>query len=312
MATDSSVVDYEILLVDNASSDGSLQHVKRRYANHPKIRLVPLDQNYGFGPAFMKGLELASPDAEYLAFSNIDLFVDPGWLNEIIKVFSLDPRIAIVSPVICNYDSQSTIQIAGSYLLNRYILPLRIRYSANDDYSKFLREHPESYPAFGPMGPLFVCETDSFRRIGGFDPVFVLYGEEFDIGLRMWITGKRIMIAPNARAYHKFGFSSVPARRFTYLFHRNMVRSMLKSVPTRDLLLVIPLGWMSLFAHAVGQALLLRDPVIIGNHVKALLWNLRNVRDTIAYRGRLSSTTMKHLLPVVRPDLIRGVHSLLR
>ena len=90
LATDSSVVDYEILLVDNASSDGSLQHVKRRYANHPKIRLVPLDQNYGFGPAFMKGLELASPDAEYLAFSNIDLFVDPGWLNEIIKVLDAD------------------------------------------------------------------------------------------------------------------------------------------------------------------------------------------------------------------------------
>jgi Predicted glycosyltransferases len=71
-------VDFRVVVVDNASTDGSLEHLLVRYASNPRVKVLGLDRNHGFGGGIMKALELLGFPSGYLAFSNADLRVDPG------------------------------------------------------------------------------------------------------------------------------------------------------------------------------------------------------------------------------------------
>ncbi len=313
---DSSLLDYELLVIDNKSSDGTVRHLLDSFDNNPRVRVIPLEKNYGFGSGFMRGLEIAKPDAKYLAFSNADLFTEQNTLTEILRVFEHHSSVGIVSPVVCNYDDENTIQVAGTYLANKYVLPLTVPYATKRDYRAYSQTHKEPYPVACPSGPLFVCESHVFHKIGGFDPEFLIYGEELDLGLRTWLAGSRVLIAPNARVYHALSHSTrsspktLRRRRFIFFYHRNMLRSLIKCVPARNFFPVIPLSYLYLFCYALAEAFVLRDSMIIAMHARALKWNVKNIRNTLMYRRASESSIFTDLQSVVTPGLIKELYTI--
>jgi GT2 family glycosyltransferase len=287
-----STLSYDVVVVDNDSTDGSREYLLAHYAGSPRVRLVLLDKNYGYDLGFTKALETVKPRSEYLAFSNSDVVVEPDWLNQIVEAFQ-DERVAVVGPVVCDYYRRNLIQGAGKILKAPRILGSLTDDSSGQSYQEYRRTHASPYEVFFADGALFVFRSKPFEEIGGFDAAFFLYREQFDLGLRLRLKGYKALTAPASKAYHISGHSSksVPRllrwRKHRYLVHKNTIRTLIKDVPLTQAPLVIPLSLFNLFYHASVSTVLQRDPVILGSYFKALSWNIVNLRDTITLRYRL-------------------------
>jgi GT2 family glycosyltransferase len=284
-------VDFRVVVVDNASTDGSLEHLLARYASNPRVKVLGLDRNHGFGGGIMKALELLGFPSGYLAFSNADLRVDPGWFPPIMDAFRLGD-VAAVGPVVCYYHKPGVIQGAGKILRSRWVPTMNADYAKNEDYYTFLRAHTGPFPVLYPDGALVVFDSEAFKAIGGFDTSFFLYREQMDLGLRIWLSGRRALTAPASRAYHVGGASSVGrytrslTHRNYYLSHKNNIRAILKDLPISVLPPVLGLVSLRLLVYSMLKSVAVRDPLILLATVRAAAWNIANIGDTMAERAK--------------------------
>ena len=86
--------DFEVLFIDNASIDGSLEYVEDKFGRNTRIKIVANEKNYGFAEGNNIGFK--HTEGEYVVFLNIDTDVEPDWLSELVKVFEADPTIGAV------------------------------------------------------------------------------------------------------------------------------------------------------------------------------------------------------------------------
>jgi GT2 family glycosyltransferase len=312
--------DFEIIIIDNKSTDGSVEYLAEARQTFPNLRVVLLDSNYGYGGGFMNGMKIARPRGCYLAFSNADLVVDPNWFMEIRPAFRRR-RVGVAGPVQCDYTSRDQIQVAGAYLVNKHILTLQTIFAFNQSYMEYKHQNTRPYDTFFPGAALFVTRADAFLRIGGFDSSLFAYGEEFDLGLRTWLSGSRAMVAPKSRVYHKGGGSksdkSMLLRRLEtmYLSHRNIIRSLIKCIPWKGVISVIPLSFLHLLTHATIQALVLKEPRFVLSWGRAVFWNLRNLQDTLRLKHFLTNRLefdLNNLEPIVVREGIHEIHGIVK
>lgn len=220
----------EIIIVDNASTDNSLK-VFEEYSKEitePSIKIVRLYRNAGFCYAVNIGITLAS--AELVAILNPDLYVDKDWLIPIIEDFVRMPRLGVVQPSIYWYQDPKRIQSTGLYA------DFVGNYKGNVFNSKTL---------LASFGATYVVRRRAFVEIGGLDPLYFMYGDELDLGLRMWLAGWIVMLEPRSKVYHYMGGvtpSSAYLRFLKYmLMRRNQVITLMKSLSLKSLSIAMPL-----------------------------------------------------------------------
>ena len=100
--------DKEIIVVDNASTDGSPDWVN---INYPSVKLIENDQNYGYAGGCNRGADAATGD--YLIFLNNDTIQDPKWIDPLVDFLDLNPDVAAVQPKILNFFDQTKFDYAG-------------------------------------------------------------------------------------------------------------------------------------------------------------------------------------------------------
>jgi len=178
----------EIIIVDNASSDNSLRVFEgySKKITEPPIKIVRLYKNTGFCYAVNIGVTLAN--TELVAILNPDLYVDKDWLVPIIEDFERIPRLGLVQPLIYWYQHPEQMQSTGLYadFVGNYKVTSLIN-------SKTL---------LAPFGAAYVIRRRAFVEIGGLDPLYFMYGDELDLGLRMWLAGWIVMLEPRSKVYH--------------------------------------------------------------------------------------------------------------
>ncbi len=213
----------EMIMVDNASNDGSVQMVREDF---PAVTLMPLPVNLGYGAAANQGIRAC--DAEFVLLLNSDTRVHGGALQALEVYFEQHPGAGIVGPRLLNPDG--TLQ-ASCYpeptplhvLLEestlgrwvRYIPPMRERY---------LRTWSHSQPRVVPwvLGAALAIRRRAFDSVRGFDESFFLYWEEVDLCYRLGRAGWEIHFAPGAVVTHYGGAS-------TRLHHLEMTRRLFTS-----------------------------------------------------------------------------------
>ncbi|MGZ3871071.1 MAG: glycosyltransferase family 2 protein [Bacteriovorax sp.] len=183
----------EVILVDNASSDGSIAYVSQKY---PWVNIANLNKNYGFTGGNNAGVNLAK--GEYVVFLNNDVMVDENWLIELIKVVLTNPNVILTSKslfidkpeIIDHVGSKATI-IGRSFCVN---------FGRKDDKL-------EKSPKFvvQPYGASMLVKRDVFEKIGKFDEDYVTSLEDTDFGFRAWLFGYEIMYVPGSVFYHVGG-----------------------------------------------------------------------------------------------------------
>ncbi len=213
--------DEEVILVDNASSDGSCDYVNVEF---PWVKVIALDKNYGFAEANNRGAQAAS--GRYLAFLNNDTVVTRGWLKHLLGVVSADPSVAAAGSKLLLYDAPEKLNSAGANIV----------FNGGGYDIGLLDDDAERYNILGPRGAVcaasMMVRKGVFQSLGGFDSRYFMYFEDVDLCWRFWLFGYKVVYAPKSVVYHKFGGTAGGSRHSPLrLFYgtRNVLLNIVKN-----------------------------------------------------------------------------------
>ena len=235
--------DFEVVVVDNGSVDGSLDYLKS--LSTERLRIVALRTNAGFAGGCNAGIERAR--GRYIATLNNDAEAEPGWLQALVEHLEADPRAGMAASKILFADDRGRIDKAGHLI---YMDGLNHgRGSGEVDRGQFEQVEETLFPDAAAA----LYRREMLDQVGLFDPRFFAYGDDADLGLRGRLAGWTCVYVPTARVFHVHSatageFSSLKA----FLIERNRIWVAVKLFPL-PLLCVSPLFTVMRFAfHAWG------------------------------------------------------------
>jgi GT2 family glycosyltransferase len=212
---------FEAMLVDNASTDGSVEHVRRTW---PGVRVVRCTANLGFAAGNNIGMRAAA--GRHLVLLNTDTRVQPGWLAALVNAAELDPTIGAVTSKLVFMADPGEIQNAGSLLLTDGSGADR-GFHERDKGQYQVREE-----VFGACGAAALYRREMLEDVGHFDETFFNYYEDTDLNWRMRLRGWRVLYEPEALVHHVHtGSSGEWSPFFTYHVDRNRLFMLLKNAP---------------------------------------------------------------------------------
>jgi GT2 family glycosyltransferase len=223
--------DFEVLVVDNGSTDGTAAHVR---AQHPEAEVLELAENHGFAGAVNAGIGRAG--GEYVALLNNDMELDPAWLDELVAALDGEPGAGSAACKLRMLREPGLLDGAGD-VVTWYGATWR-RGHGEPDRGQY--DAPGSVAS--PCAGAALYRRRALEEVGLFDEAFFAYLEDADWGLRAQLAGWPCRWVPSAVAYHVGGATS---RRMgdleTELIARNTLALVLKSFPAGRLVLWSPL-----------------------------------------------------------------------
>jgi len=222
-------INFEIIVVDNGSSDGTLEAIK---CDFPNIKLISNNKNLGFAKANNQGIKIAK--AEYILLLNPDTEFIEDTLDPILKKMEFDKKIGVLGCRLLNTDK--TIQpsvrrfprvidiLAILFKLNKMFPKLLDKYLAYDfDYS---REQEVNQV----MGAFFLVRKQVFEKIGLLDEKYFIWFEEVDFCRRVMQNGWKVLYHPNVKIIHHKAksFSQANTLKKQFWFFRSALRYLLK------------------------------------------------------------------------------------
>jgi GT2 family glycosyltransferase len=199
----------QIVVYDNASSDGTTEHIAKRSRENAAIHLVASTENHGFGVAHNRILERV--DAPYHMICNPDIVMHPGSLETMLALLESDDRIAVVSPKFLNPDA--TLQRLNHPhpaildLFLRRFAPSFVRARFTERQRRYEMRHKgydTMYDLDFASGAFMACRTAALREVGGFDPRYFLYFEDADLTRSLQKRGWRSVFCPDAVVTHQW------------------------------------------------------------------------------------------------------------
>ncbi len=217
--------DFEILVVDNGSTDASFQILE----HFPEVIVIRNERNRGFGPANNQALLQAR--GELIAFVNNDAVLEESWLAHMMAPFD-SPDIGMSAGKTLSYFDRQIIDNTGHLLYWDGVNRGRGRMQKDEGQFDSIRS------ALFPSGCACVFRANTLRQIGCFDEDFYLYGDDTEIGLRARLAGWECSFVSAAVAYHRYSGSTDRYDPMKFFFvERNRFWVALKYFPVELLLL---------------------------------------------------------------------------
>ena len=237
--------DFETIVVDNGSTDGSVDWVKERWTD--SVSTVALPSNLGFAGGNNAGIRVAR--GRYMILLNNDTAVDPGWLAAMDAAVRRRPDAGMLTPKILNYYRRDEIDNTGHLIYPDGLARGRDRMEKDDG------RFDEEGETLWPSGCAGVYKKDMLDEIGLLDESFFAYGEDVDLGLRARWTGWTCFYIPTAVVYHKYSITTgAYSPQKAFLVERNRIWILFKNFPAREILLS-PLRTGYRYAYHLAGAL---------------------------------------------------------
>lgn len=241
-------VPTDVILVDNGSTDDSVELVESKY---PKVSVIELDKNYGFTGAVNAGIEKAIENgSKYIALFNNDATADKNWLEYLVKFLDGEPRAGIATSKILSADGKLFDSTGDTYTTWGLPYPRGRGEQAGDKYDKQVW-------VFAASGGASLYRTKALEGIGLFDADFFAYYEDVDISFRAQLAGWKVGFEPKSIAYHQISATGGRIHGFsTYQTMKNLPWLFWKNVPGRLILKILPrfsLAYLAFLFSAVGR-----------------------------------------------------------
>jgi len=240
--------NVETIVADNGSIDDSLEFLRKE---HPDVRVISLDKNYGFAEGYNRALQQIK--AEYFVLLNSDIEVTPGWLRPLLREIEGDPLIAACMPKVKALDLPDHFEYAGAAggFIDRFGYAFcrgRIFDILESDYGQY----DKVLPVFWTTGACMIIRGPLYKIAGGLDPHFFAHFEEIDLCWRLKNRGYKFLCVPESTVFH-VGGGTLPSTSpwKTFLNYRNNLLMLYKNLPSGKLGNVIMkrflMDWLSAF-----------------------------------------------------------------
>ncbi len=218
----------EIIVADNASTDGSVRFMQEHF---PQVRLILNDRNGGFAAGYNEAL--AQVDTEYYVLLNSDIEVGEGWLEPLLEMMETDASIAACQPKLLSFADKAYFEYAGAAggFIDKFGYPF-CRGRLFQNVEKDEGQYDTALEVFWASGACMFVRSDLYHRMGGLDADFFAHMEEIDFCWRLKNVGYKIMYCPDSEVYH-IGGGTLPKNspRKTYLNFRNNLSMLFKNLP---------------------------------------------------------------------------------
>ena len=195
-------VEFETVLVDNASTDDTVERVKSAF---PEVKIIQSDKNLGVSGGYNLGMAYAtSQNADYMLVANNDIEIDPEMLANLVRRMEQDPSLGMVMPLIYHYyDDRERYWCTGGHWRS---FPPTIKMSNFNKSSKQVSLLPETID-FAPSC-ILLLSGEAVRKTGMFDTSYFFYYDDWDYSIRMREAGYRIGLVADAWMWHKVSVST--------------------------------------------------------------------------------------------------------
>lgn len=276
--------NFEIILIDNASTDDSVDFVSTFY---PDVTIVETSRNLGFAGGNNLGIQRARGDFVFLL--NNDTKADCSLLEILLTAFDEIPNLGAVNPRVVLMNEPGKLDNCGSYWTSSTFM-----YHYGFGAERTLDEYDKPRPVFYNNGSAMLIKKELLDKCGLLDEDFWCYNEEGDLCHRLWLAGYECWYYPRATVFHAKGSTSAQIENTFVQFHnyKNRLLTYSKNFEISTLMWVIPV-------HVMLNTLLSFYWLLHGNtkHFlaiqKAILWNLVNMRKTIRKRRAVQSIRVK-------------------
>lgn len=227
------VKPHEIILVDNASSDGSIEVVRRFSC----VRLIRLDKNSGFAKGNNLAIATTSVDSEWIALINPDAFAEPRWLESLLIAAKANSGIDVFCSKLINADAVRVLDGVGDAY---HVSGAAWRIGHGALKSRYV---DESCEIFSPCAAAALYRRGVLLSMGGFDEDYFCYMEDVDLGFRLRLAGHRCMYVPDAVVSH-VGSGTTGGKHSDFAIyhgHRNLVWTFVKDMPGMLFYVLLPL-----------------------------------------------------------------------
>lgn len=292
--------EAEIIVADNASSDRSIDFLK---INFPTVRLVLLDQNYGFCGGYNRALKEIR--ADYYVLLNSDIEVTPGWLVPLVKLLNDNHSVAAVQPKILSYHQKNKFEHAGAGggFIDSLGYPF-CRGRIFDHIETDEGQYNDEREIFWATGACMVIRSEAFHKFEGFDEDFFAHMEEIDLCWKLHRVNQKIYYCGKSFVYHiGAGTLGYGSPKKTYLNFRNGLSLIYKHFSAAELIYKLPLRLILDWIASV--AFLLKGE--IGNSravLKAHFDFFRNIRRDSAKRKKIQHVSSRYSRKGIRRGLI--------
>lgn len=249
-------VDYalfDIILVDNGSTDGSVEAFQKQYGKDPRVEILKNSVNLGFAGGNNVGIRRAlEKRSEYVLLLNNDTIVDKHVLIHMIRVVRGEPKMGLAGPKVCYQDDPRRLYSSFDHV-NLWFISALPTTGGQIDQGQFdhLREVDNL------VGCALLASAKAIREVGLLDPDYFAYYEEVDWSLRMRKAGYKVIFVPEAIVYHKGGASlgRVDTSLIAYYKIRNLILLMRKHAHWGQWMTFLPI-FSGIFLYRIGRALI--------------------------------------------------------
>lgn len=223
-----------IIVADNGSTDGSLEHCAEHY---PWAEIDAHNENLGFSAG--NNRSAAKVDTDYVGFLNNDVRVDPGWLEPLIEALESSEDVICAGSHVLDFPGDRVLYAGGEMHFSGF------------GYQKGMGAPLDRFPTTGPpqetlfaTGCAFVARREAYNRITGFDEDFFAYYEDVELGWRWWVLGYRVLYVPQSVIYHKgdASFQHAPSDRKQFMWNRNVLCAIFKNYEEEHLARILPVA----------------------------------------------------------------------
>jgi len=292
--------NVSIYVIDNGSTDGSTRFVRKRY---PRIKLITFTRNLGFAEAYNRAI--AQVEADYILMLNNDTAIlSSSWIRLLARHLERDAATAACGCKLVTMRDHRVLDSVGV---------MGIKYWRGFvDIGKYEKDqHQYDRPAIVPFslcGAAMLVRRSTFLRVNGFDSKFHSYVEDVDLCWRLRLIGLKLAYEPAAKVAHYFSASRATSDldpEKLYLSHRNLLRAIIKNCGSSS-------GWALrnyfLFTFMLILGFAVFEPRKAVAVVKAVLWNVIHLKDTLSLRVIVQGTRTvpdEDILPLMFPSVNR-------
>lgn len=289
--------NFEVILVDNASTDGSIELAQENFSNG-NLRIIRNSSNLGFAEG--NNIGARSANGKYLVFLNNDTEVDSGWLEELVSVMESDYEIGVAQSKLLLSD-RKTIDSAGDFI-NFYGYGWLRRHREEDN-----GQCNEMGDIFSGRGAAMIVQRQILMQVAYFDPIFFMLCEDVDLSWRIRLNGYKVVFIPRSVVYH---LGSGTRRK-----HQNLVASSFYNTRNSLIMLIKNYNLRNLViygtANVLFQSTLFFSSLLTSNRfcslsrLKGMIWILVHFKTIWKKRMQVQYGIRKILDEEIRKHMIK-------